>query len=183
MTTSGDGVHQGVDDAGDGVGGAGAGGHQHHARLAGGAGVALGGVGRALLVAHQDVAQARLVEQGVVDRQHRAAGIAEQVGHALVDQGAHDDLRAGQDLGGGGGLGGFDGGMGGHEGGFGWECGGGKKKGPRGAFAYATDIAGRRQPPAAIGRRRITSRAPRMGLAPIAINEVMPLRLTRVKSG
>ena len=69
--------------------------------LAGGAGVALGGVGRALLVAHQDVVQPRLVEQRVVDRQHRAAGIAEQVGDALVDQGADHDLGAGHDLGGG----------------------------------------------------------------------------------
>ena len=43
---------------------------------------------RALFVAHQDVAEARLVKQGVIDRQDRAAGIAEQVGHALIDQGA-----------------------------------------------------------------------------------------------
>ena len=76
----------------------GPGGDQHHAGLAGGAGIALGRVGRALLVADQHVAQARLVEQGVVDRQHRAAGIAEQVVDALVDERAHDDLGAGHDL-------------------------------------------------------------------------------------
>ena len=73
----GDRIHQRIDDAGDGVGRPGPGGHQHHARPAGGAGVALGGVRRPLLVADQDVAQARLVEEGVIDRQHRAAGIAE----------------------------------------------------------------------------------------------------------
>jgi hypothetical protein len=100
----GDGIHQGVDDAGDGVGGAGAGSDQHHARPAGGAGVALGGMGGALLVAHEDVVQLRLVEDGVIDRQHGAAGIAEEVRHPLVDEGPHDDLGAGH--GGGGGLGG-----------------------------------------------------------------------------
>jgi len=94
----GDGVQQGVDDAGDGVGGPGAGGHQAHARLAGGAGVALGRMGRALFVAHQDVMQARLVEQGVVDRQDRAARIAEDGVYALIHQGAHDDLGARQGL-------------------------------------------------------------------------------------
>ena len=138
-------VHQRVGDAGDGVGGAWAGGDQHHARAAGRAGVALGGVGRALLVAHQHVAQARLMEEGVVDRQHRAAGIAEQVGDALVDQGADHDLGAGHDLGGvGAGLG-FEGGLDGH----------GtarirrfrtRKKALSGAFGHATGVGGRGSP-------------------------------------
>ena len=48
-----DGIHQGVGEAGDGVGGAGAGGDEQAADLAGGAGVALRRMGRALLVAHQ----------------------------------------------------------------------------------------------------------------------------------
>ncbi len=58
MQTSGNGVHQRVGEAGDRVGGAGAGGHQHDAELAGRARIAFGGVRRALLVAHQDVLDA-----------------------------------------------------------------------------------------------------------------------------
>jgi hypothetical protein len=49
-------------------------------------GIALGGMGRALLVADQDVAQGRFGEEGVIDRQHRAARIAEQGVDALVDE-------------------------------------------------------------------------------------------------
>jgi len=90
----GDGIHQGVDDRGDGVGRAGARRRQHHAGLAGGAGVALRRVARALLVARQHVTQARLMKEGVIDRQHRAARIAEQVGYPLIHQGADDDLGA-----------------------------------------------------------------------------------------
>ena len=62
----------------------GPGGHQHAADLAGRARIALGRVHRALLVAHQDVLDLVLLEQRVVDRQHRAARIAEQVLDALV---------------------------------------------------------------------------------------------------
>ena len=104
--------------------------------LAGRARIALGGVGRALLVAHQDVAQARLVEEGVIDRQHRAARIAEEVGHPLVDQGPHDHLGAGEGLGRGlrVGVGGtyrrVDGHLIGSAAGWVW----GKEKGPRGAL-------------------------------------------------
>jgi hypothetical protein len=66
-------------------------------------------MGRALLVADQHVLQLRLVEQRVVDRQHRAARIAEQHIDALIEKGAHHDLRAGE-----GGLFGFDRLVGGH---------------------------------------------------------------------
>ena len=89
-----DGVHQGVDDAGHRVGGAGAGGHQHDAALAGGARVPLGGMGRALFMTHQHMLQPGFGEQGVIDRQHGAAGIAEQHLDALVDERAHDHLGA-----------------------------------------------------------------------------------------
>ena len=85
-------VHQRVGHAGDGVGGAGAGGDEHDAGPAGRARVALGGVRGALLVAHQDVADVVLLEDLVVDRQHRAAGIAEHGVDALVLQGLDDDL-------------------------------------------------------------------------------------------
>ncbi len=123
------GVHQSVDDAGDGVGRAGAGSDQHHAGPAGGAGVPLGRMGRALFVADQHVAQLVLVEQGVVDRQHRAARIAEDHLDALVLEGAHDHFGAGHGLG----LGlGLDGLVQGHGLDFGLDA--GKKKGPLGGL-------------------------------------------------
>ena len=78
--------HQRVGEAGDRVGRAGAGGHQHAADLAGRARIAFGGMHRALLVAHQDVLHLVLLEQRVVDRQHRAARIAEDVLDALVGE-------------------------------------------------------------------------------------------------
>ena len=79
-------VAQRVGQAGHRIGGAGAGGDQHAADLAGRAGIAFGRVHRALLVPHQDVLHLVLREQRVVDRQHRAARIAEQVLHALVGE-------------------------------------------------------------------------------------------------
>ena len=79
MTTIGIESHQRVGEAGHRVGGAGPRGHQHAADLAGRARIAFGGVHGALLVPHQDVLDLVLLEQRVVDRQHRAAGIAEQV--------------------------------------------------------------------------------------------------------
>lgn len=47
-----------------------------------------------LLVAHQDVLKLVLLENRVVDVEHRAAGIAENVFHALFGQAAHDDIGA-----------------------------------------------------------------------------------------
>ena len=88
-------VHHRVGQPGDRVGGAGPRGHQQHPDLAGRARIALGGVNGARLVAHQDVAQLVLAEQHVVDRQHGAAGIAEDHLHAFVQQRAHDDLGPG----------------------------------------------------------------------------------------
>ena len=79
-------IHQRVGEAGDRVGGAGTRGHQHAADLAGRARIAFGGVHRALLVAHQDVLDLLLLEQRVIDRQHRAARIAEDVLDALIGE-------------------------------------------------------------------------------------------------
>ena len=45
--------------------------------LTGDAGVAVGHVRRGLLVAHEDVADVRVLRQGVVEGQNRAAGVAE----------------------------------------------------------------------------------------------------------
>jgi hypothetical protein len=80
-------IHQRVGQAGDGVGRAGAGGHEHDPGLAGGARIAFGGMHRALFVAHEDVADGVLLEDLVIDRQDRAAGIAEYDVDALILEG------------------------------------------------------------------------------------------------
>ena len=86
-------VHHGRGDAGDHVRGARAGRGDGHPHAAASAGVAVGHVRGALLVAHQHVPD-RIVEHGVVGRQDRPAGIAENGGHTFVDQTLPDDLRA-----------------------------------------------------------------------------------------
>src|SRR5690606_24267859 len=90
-----DGIHVGGGNAGHGIGGAWAGSDQHHARLAGGAGIAVGGMGGGLFVAHQDVLDFVLLEDGVVNVQHRAARIAKKVFNPLVLQGADEHFRTG----------------------------------------------------------------------------------------
>ena len=90
------GIHVGGGDAGDGVGDAGAGGHQHHAGLAGGARVAVGRVGRALLVAHEDVFDVLLPVESVVDVQGRPARVAEDVLDPLVFEATDKDIGASQ---------------------------------------------------------------------------------------
>ena len=84
----------GAHNAGDEVGGAGAGGGHADAGLAGDAGVAVGGVGGGLLVPDEDVAQLRVGPQGVVERQDGAAGVSEQDLNALAQQAFADDFRA-----------------------------------------------------------------------------------------
>ena len=80
-----DGIHHGVDQAGDEVGGAGAGGGAADADLAGGARVAFGGEAGVLFVAHEDVADVVVVE-GVVEREGDAAGIAEEAIDAFAGE-------------------------------------------------------------------------------------------------
>ncbi len=62
------------------------GGDEHDADAAGAARIALGGMHRRLLVAHQHVAQPRLLVERVVERQRRAARVAEDGVDAAVDQ-------------------------------------------------------------------------------------------------
>ena len=81
-------------DAGAGVGGAGTGGDQHHPDLAGGAGIAVSHVGRALLVADQNVLDLLPPINLVVDVQYRATRIPENEFHPLVFEELHYDLGA-----------------------------------------------------------------------------------------
>ena len=85
------GIHVGVGDAGDGVGRAGAGGNEHDAGPSADARIALGHVSRALFVADEDVLDLR-VEESVVGRQDRAAGIAEDDIDAFGNQALDNDL-------------------------------------------------------------------------------------------
>ncbi len=50
---------------------------------------------RALFMAHQDMAHFLLMEQGIIDRQHCAAGVAENMLHPLVGERAHHHFGAG----------------------------------------------------------------------------------------
>ena len=79
-------VHQRIGDAGHGVGGAGPGGDDDHADLAGRARVALGCVHRAALLTDQNVADVVLLKQLVVYREDGAAGISEYIRDALIDE-------------------------------------------------------------------------------------------------
>ncbi len=91
----GDGVEHGGGDAGDEVGGAGAGGGDADADLAGGAGVAVGHVRGALLVADEDVVDGELA-QGVVGGEDGSARVAEDFVHAFAGQGGPDDFGSGE---------------------------------------------------------------------------------------
>ncbi|CAM5201017.1 hypothetical protein BTHI11S_04833 [Bosea thiooxidans] len=99
MTTRGIEFEQRVGQAGDGVGRARAGGDKHAADLArAGAGIALGGVDRTLLVADEHVLDLVLLENGVVNREYGAARITEQVLDTLILKRADDHLGAGHHL-------------------------------------------------------------------------------------
>ena len=92
------GVHIGGGNAGDEVGAAGAGGGEAHADLAGGTGVAVRCMARALLVGGEDVLDAAVllvVQHFVIDVEDGAAGIAEDGVDMLFKQAFHQDLGAG----------------------------------------------------------------------------------------
>ena len=80
-------IHQRIGEPRHRVRRAGAGGDEHHAHLAAGAGIAFRRVHRALLVAHEEVLDAGLLENLVVDRKNSAAGISEDVLYALIGEG------------------------------------------------------------------------------------------------
>ena len=87
----GGGVHVGGGDAGDQVGGPGAAGGEAHPHLAGGPGVAVGGVGGPLLVGRQYVVYFVLVVvQLVIEIQDGPAGIPKDGVHLLLQQALHD---------------------------------------------------------------------------------------------
>ena len=88
------GVHLGGGDAGDEVGSAGAGGAEGDADASGGACIAVGGVGGALLVAHEDVPELRVFGEVLVEGENSAAGDAEDNLHALTDEGFANYLSA-----------------------------------------------------------------------------------------
>src|SRR5690606_37547711 len=69
-------------------------GHQHAADLAGRARITFGGMHGALLVADQDVLDAVLLEQLVIDWQNRAARIAEDMLNALIGESFEHHLSA-----------------------------------------------------------------------------------------
>jgi len=87
-------IHQRVGQAGHRIGCPRPGGYQNHTGFAGGARITFGGVGRALFVAHQDVADIVLLKDLVIDRQDGAAGIAEYRIHPLILQGLNHHLCA-----------------------------------------------------------------------------------------
>src|SRR5690606_10986869 len=90
-------VHVGIGDAGDAVGRAGAAGDEHRAYLAGGFGITFGCVGASLLVPHEHMLERGLeLGDGVVDLDHRPAGMAEDDVYALRFEAAYEDFCAGQ---------------------------------------------------------------------------------------
>ena len=88
-------IHQRIGQRGDHVGRARPRRDERNARLAGRARIALGGMARALLMANEDVLDGLLLENLVIDRQHRAARITENVLDAVILQRLHDHRRAG----------------------------------------------------------------------------------------
>ncbi len=86
-------VEEGGPDPGHEVGGARPGRPHADPDLAGDAGIAVGGVGAALLVANEDVAELGIVAEDVVERQDHAARVAEEQVGALQEEGLADDVR------------------------------------------------------------------------------------------
>ena len=94
-TTIGTESMKGVGNAGHGVGGAGAAGHEHGSDLARGLGVALRRMRAALFVAHQYMLEIRLhARHFVIYVNYRPAGMSEDNPRVLRFQRVEKDLRA-----------------------------------------------------------------------------------------
>ena len=78
------GIHQRVCQAGNRVGGTGAGCNENNAGLAGRTGITLGGMDCRLLVTNKDVLDLVVLEQSVIDRKNGTTGIAEHDFYTLV---------------------------------------------------------------------------------------------------
>ena len=89
----GNGIHHGIHQARDQVGGAGSGGGATDAHFTSGAGVALGRETCIFFVPHQHVADV-VVIHGIVEGQRHAAGVAEKAVHPLPSQTFQQHLRA-----------------------------------------------------------------------------------------
>ncbi len=89
-----DGVHVGGGDAGHRIGDAGAGGDERHADVACGTGIAVRRMDGSLFMADQNVVDAVLLVQRVVDVEHRAAWVAPEVLHAFGLKTADEDFGA-----------------------------------------------------------------------------------------
>ncbi len=87
------GVHHRIHQAGNQIGGAGAGRGATNAHASRGARVAFGRERRVLLVPHQDVADGMVVES-IVQRQRHAARIAENAVYVLTNQALQQNLGA-----------------------------------------------------------------------------------------
>ena len=88
-----DAVHVGCGDAGNEIRRAGAGGGDAHAGLSGGTGVAAGGMSRILLLADENMADLRLIEE-IIERADCRARISEGKLYAFKLQTFHHHFRA-----------------------------------------------------------------------------------------
>ena len=90
----GHGIGLGAHEAGNQVGGAGARGGDANANLAGDAGIAVGGVGRGLLVAHEHMTKLGVAPESVVKGKNGPARMPEDYVNSFLEQTLADDLRS-----------------------------------------------------------------------------------------
>ena len=88
-------IHECVGNTGNRICRTGTACHQHHARLAGGARVTLCSVRRGLFVTNKNMLDPFLLEQRVINREHRAARIAKDDFHAEIDKRLNEDFGSG----------------------------------------------------------------------------------------